>query len=517
MKKINIFWIEDNPIQGEIDEVDGIKFPSFDVNIVDKECLSFKLFQHPMEVKEYLSMIFELNKKGLSNELCEKSITAIPDIVVFDYKLSDNFSTNNRNSLQYSKEAHYKFLCSYSAALELKNSFNEVFKNNVLFIESDAVKEGNYSSDEFKNELQLEVDINNIDDEFGLYSGLSIIREFKDYVTFGVPATLNKPISALSENSLFYEWLNSYDLKDAFERTERESKSWDHILKFALPLLRKRIETQISTGKIIPSYSQLNQLSKLPIPEARIFSFESVYGKRDLPLDGLFEKYQKAIIDKNISVWAEILLSKLPLSNDIIKKSKETATTLWNVFKSDMEHRVILSDYTYRLLMLDNSESSHLNEIKMKLGVDLTTGLISEESECSIQTLLDNEKDQEVIRLTTLLTVTTAAIELEKQRVHSNFEEKYSLLDPSEYFNILFPKVNLNKSVLLPMHLTTGSEKDNATAAGKKWLQRKLSINTSKVGQSEIFQFDKWITKGEKEFLKSIFYDESVYYPQWLK
>ena len=510
MNKITVFWIEDNPIIKNEETITGLKYPKF----LHTENFNYFLFQHPKQVDEFLSMISEAAASGASTHLAEKCPSALPDIVVFDYKLFDAFSRNN-NALQYANENHYAFLKEKSASHRLQETFDNLFKAKTLFLDTEDVKNGRYMGDKFKTEFKA--DTIQADDEFGLYCGITLIREFKEYITVGVPATINKvDKTTMSYNSLFYEWVNSYDLKGAIERPakEEEMKDWAKILEFSANLLRTRIATQIQTGKATPDYSQLNALAEGNIPDERIFSFETIYGKRDLPLDGLFiDVTDKTEQNKKITEWTNGILNKLPLTNAVIKKSKETATTLWNTYLNEFEDRIVLSDYSSRNGSLKTTETAYLEEVKTRLGVNPQTGLIV--NECSIKTLLQSEKDKNVKRLTFLVVVTNATIELEKQRVESNFNEKYAAFTTYEYVNILFPKVNFKSSVLLSMNVT---DKDKQTETERKWLSDNLTIDKeNKVTVGDIFQIEKWILKGEKEILKSLFYKDSKYFPQWLK
>lgn len=509
MNKITVFWIEDNPIQTNEEEINGKKYPKF----LHTDCFTYCIFQHPKQVHEYLSMINKLN--GNTSSLAEKCQEALPDIVVFDYKLSEAFK-NNTNALSYTDDDHYTYLKSKSASHKLKETFDSLFKTQELFLDTNDVMSGLYMADKFKTELKAEKMLP--DDEFGLYCGIAIIREFKEYTTIGVPATINKADkTTMSYNSLFYEWLNSYDLKGAIERpvpTTEKVKDWSEILNFSADLLRKRVETQIQVGKAIPYYSQLCALAEGNIPNERVFSVETIYGKRDLPLDGLFiDVADKNELKTKIEVWAKGILNKLPITNTVIKKANDTATTLWNTYLNEFEDRIVLSDYTSRICSLNGTEKTYLEEVKTRLGINPITGLFT--NECSIKTLLQSEKDKNVKRLTFLITVTKATIELEKQRVVSNFNEKYAAFTSYDYVNILFPKVNFKNSVLLSMNVT---DKDKQTEAERKWLSDNLTIDTSnKVTVGDIFQIEKWMLKGEKEILKSLFYNDSKYYPQWLK
>jgi|JI10StandDraft_1071094.scaffolds.fasta_scaffold247449_2 hypothetical protein len=507
MRKINIFWIEDNPIPDNWDE-NG--FPKFR----HENMFSFHLFQHPVEVKEYLSMINDLSEKEYSNLsiLCPE---ALPDIVVFDYKLSDNFNTRNPNAFQYNLENHHKFLEDKSAASKLKSAL-DLFKDKRLFLNRDDVIEGNYRSDEFKNELSADK-IQNIDDEFGLYSGVAIIREFKQYITLGVPATVNKADkTAMSINSLFYEWLNSYDIKKAIERPDKDVKDWDEVIAFAIPLLQERIKTLVQSSKITPSFSQLEKLVTGDISE-RTFSFNSIYGERILPLDGLFIDVPVSTRAERIAKWAGEILQNLPLSNEVIKESIVISNQLWNAYLNCFEDRMILSDYTYRLSSLNKEEKDYLVEVKKRLDIDTSTGLIADKKEFSIWTLTEEQKDRNIFRLSVLITVTTAAIELEKQRKESGNSEKYPPLSKWEYFNILFPKVNLKNQIFLPMHIPSKTQKGVITGTERKALVRDLTTEVNPVNEENLFEFSQWISKGEMEVLKSIFYKERKYYPDWVK
>ena len=92
--KLTIFWIEDNPIQSNVERKNGKQYPKF----LHEEFISYCLFQHPKQVEEYLSMLSVLNSK--THSLAEKCQYVIPDIIVFDYKMADAFK-NNQHSLSY--------------------------------------------------------------------------------------------------------------------------------------------------------------------------------------------------------------------------------------------------------------------------------------------------------------------------------------------------------------------------------------------------------------------------------
>ena len=224
MDRINIFWIEDNPLFGTAKN-DPERISRFQELQPDNNVFSFTLFQHPYEVREFLYMKNSLKEEQAA--FSQKCPTNIPDIVVFYYKLSESFIPRNQNALEYEKEDMKKILVSMSASNAFKIAFPEYFKDKGLFIEYGLQTRININVD-IANALGVESgSLSNIDDEFGLFCGLSIIREFKDTITCGVPATINKPdVSNLNVNSAFFEWINKYDLKNALEKEGRDSKDF---------------------------------------------------------------------------------------------------------------------------------------------------------------------------------------------------------------------------------------------------------------------------------------------------
>lgn len=508
--RLTVFWIEDNPIQSNVERINGKQYPKF----LHEELFNYCLFQHPKQVEEYLSMISVLKSK--SHELAEICEIALPDIIAFDYKMADAFK-NNQHALSYYDEDHRRYLISKSACHKLKQKFEKQLKSQPLFLDREDVNGLEYGGDEFIKEIKAtELQL---DDEFGLYCGITIVREFKEYITVGVPATINKADKAgtMSYNSLFFEWLNSYDLKGAIDRPAdaNEMKEWTKILSFSVRLLRERIVAQIQTGKATPDYSQLNSLAEGNIPGDRIFSFETIYGKRDLPLDGLFIDITDKGEQKNrIKQWAEEILKKLPVDNTIIKKADVTVQTLWETYRDSFEDRIVLSDYSRRKDILNDAEQKRLKEAREKLGVKSDDKI---EQECSIKTLLDKLKENKtnIIRLTFLMLIAGADIKLNKQRRESKFNSKYYELTEEEYVNLLFPKVNFKNPLLLTMNIE--KDKSGHIEAQTTWLVNNLKSGESKVTLKTLFQIDEWILKGEKEVLRSFYYPDSKYFPQWLK
>jgi hypothetical protein len=503
MNEINIFWIEDNPIQDAFVETASINYPSFRVTNHDHSFV-FTLFQHPQEVREYLSMIHSLRRANSVSVLAQKCSQAMPNIVVFDYRLSENFNTSNPTALQYNRPDQCLFIRKHSAAVRLKNAFPEQFGDRVLFSERPTVVDGNYDPDEFRDEMQINT--LPLDDEFGLFSGISIVREFKDYVTVGVPATFNKADKAdLSPNAAFFEWLNSYDIEEAIKRPQRGNKNWDDIAAFAIPLLQSRIAQQVQSGHVTVSYQQLLNMAN-GSNRLEYLEIQSVYGEQLLPLDGLF------LGDNDeMKSWASSLIRRLPPEHADVNNARNISKTIWHTYVENFEDRILLSDYAHRTTILNASEKTNFEDIKSKL-CDPTGEKIA--PECSIQTLTES-CNKPTIRLIVLLIVSQAAIELEKCREFAPSREEYVDLSSYDFFNVLFPKVNLQNQMILPMHST--SQADDLIDTPRKWLLRALTLDGSKVSQANWFKFDKWITPGEKALLRCLLYEQRQYYPRWLR
>lgn len=518
MTPINILWIEDNPIIEKIEEIKGIKYPSFKVDYDGEQFLSFKLFQHPEEVREYLCMLHRIEQEGQTEKLNEICPAALPDIVVFDYKLSDNLGGTHRSALQYNKKEHASFIRDCSPSALLKETFADLLAEPTLFMDRDDVLLGNYSSDEFKRKIGADT-VQGVDDEFGLYCGLAIIRELKNYVTFGVPATLSKSDNNnISINSIFYEWLNSYDLREAIERPDKRDKSWNKIIDFTIPLLRKSILKKLESGKLQIDYKQLNAYSNGHIPERendRILSCYTAYGKREFPLDGLFITDVREKRDAAIQEWATTILKHLAIDNEIIKSAIENSDLLWKTYITGFEDRLMLSEYRLREKELFPNEKKEYGEIRLRLGMRNNSTQIPPKGEISIHTRLGNCKDNSVIRLTLLHLVTRAAIEAARNSVDNHFYKEVSL-HPNDYFNILYPIINYKEDVILPIHMEDSEKRDQAMASEKNWLKTKLNNGDYAVPQKEIFDFKKWITKGEESILRSIFFNDKIFWPKWI-
>lgn len=551
MNKITVFWIEDNPIQNNEEKINGKSYPK----LIHSDLFTYCIFQHPKQVQEYLSLIHNLDTASLS--LAVECQGALPDIVVFDYKLSEAFKTNT-NALSYTDDDHYDFLKSKSASHKLKSVFENTLNNEKLFLDDSDVRNGLYQKDKFKAELKSSDILS--DDEFGLYCGISIVREFKEYITVGVPATINKADkTTMSYNSIFYEWLNSYDLKGAIERPAKpdEMKDWSKILDFSADLLRKRILTQMQIGKITVNLPQLlawttsNPSEQQEIEQKkRLFTFESIYGVRHLPLDGLFIDKEEDNRDNAIKTWIKSILSTYHRNISTIDFAIKKYSVIYSIFQKHFTDRILLSYFSKKeqdifeltSKITSSSNEEECNRLEAEI-VNLTTFFTKNDNEyeeeynrlknefevidgtitnisrlCSVQQVYssftgNNKRDfpTQEARLLVLLLVTRLWIDYQI----TNEEKPLFQLENEDYYNVLHPVINTQKGLVLLMHCEQGNPSpSDYLDQFQKYIKRNLNIEPK-----EFWSFN-WIDDGEKKILNSFFQEQLTELsnkPEWLK
>lgn len=547
---INILWVEDNPLwhRAKCSDVTDEKGERIFDSSLDEESLpvisltgelagkgheknfNLKVLQHPEEIKEYFSLCLKVEDQYGSKALGNVE-GVVPEMVVFDYKFYDNIKTN-----QSSTE---KFPMSYSLPTQpirkfvnpnfaILNKFAHAFPDFQLYLESPKSSsydeyefiERIYSPDELDSKEKERKKEKILDDEFGLYAGIEIVKLFRHHACIGIPATANKAERKLLHPfSRFYEWLNQNDLSTALYREERGNKTWNSILKDGVKQLRKRIIALVQTGHITPSYEQLIKLSESNNTNG-IFSFTSAYGERHLPLEGLF-------IDKiqTVREWASELIKVFSSKSDDVKEAIKVSDMLWETFCSEkFVKRIQLSDLTYRVRSskLTNYEKNKLKILRTEF---IPKGKKLIENEISIRTLIPNPKGKQaylrpaknaIFRLAVLHLVTRATIAMNKCGEYASDREIYRDLDAYEYFNILFPIVNLKSDLILPMH-GNPDKKKSLTDTNLRRLRERLEINEGKNPDAEWHEFGRWLSDGEKILLRAIYFKDHNYYPSWLK
>jgi hypothetical protein len=540
--QINILWIEDNPLQeglfaavinereGEMlfdDSLTNTRVPAVYFNGERQEYFRYfklQLLQHPEEIREYISSCLTIEDIKGAKELGATE-GAVPELVIFDYKLYENIDLgSSENSMIYTEET--KVIREHlNPNFNIYEKHRDLFGERTPYFENDEIT--SYSTDDFvkrinnNSALKAEDDTSKKDksellnDQLGLFAGVEIARMFRNHPCVAVPATFNNSdVAKMHVFSKFYEWMNEYDLGTMFSSKNRGEKRWDVIIPHAVEQLRVRIQTQIRSGRITPSYDQLNQLSKDGTSQDGFFSFISAYGKRRLPLNGLFIDEPASTRSEKIKSWAELSITLLSNSGAEIRKAIDVSNRLWEVFNRDFGRRIDLSNLAYwdrrPDCVLTPEEQNGFAKLKEEFGVK--NGEIEVDT-CSIQGLFPEKKQNKVdvtIRLTVLHLAARGAIEMNKCRKNASNKAIYNELDQYEYFNLLFPIVSLRNDVILPMHKE--DDKDDLIQQGRKWAYRKLGTT-----EGDWLNFEKWITPGEKSLLRSIYFAQDEYYPDWLK
>lgn len=565
---ITILMIEDNPAQEGIKSKDlksrGIDIGDLDDNIdvpginLKKEenkklhnLFTLKVLQHPEEIKEFISNCLE--KEDKEGFVALGSIAGVvPEIVEFDYKLSDNVQINREKGKKDEVLSHIKY---WSLFKKLREHYNPNFlfkserhlekKGNENYTEKDFIERINKKENATGSETWYKKDEQELEnDELGLYAGVEITRIFRNHICIGIPATSNFDVrERLHAFGKFYEWINDYDLGTMFSREERGNKDWDSVIAAAVKQLRIRIETQLQSNKIILNLTQLlawanenpTEQEKQIIKE-RIFTFQSAYGKRHLPLDGLFIDDPIDKRDEAIKEWINgkddklgllgIITSSLPVLKDTIKSYE----SIYGTYKTKFLNRILLSDFSKREKENNlGSYANHYKELKSTFGVT-TNGEIGDDNLCSVEQVFADKKgkkkenwsedDKSKLRLLVLFICTRLWID--HQGGAKGHADNIPLIK-EDYFHVLHPifnsplsnskKAKDNNPLLLLMHNPLDNE-STYTGTFDNW----INVKDTRIPQAEWHKFE-WISDGEKKIVKSQFQSELFEIkkqPDWL-
>ncbi len=351
--KINIYYIEDNP------KPEDTLIKDLEYHFPDEDLFNLFIFQHPNDLYEYLKSVGKLNKQLLA-ESCPESI---PSIVIFDYQMSDNLSFEDPGSFVYSKPNHLKYLKSKNISLLLKDKFEEELKQISLMIEEPVFNQETYKKYyDFSKDYFLDFKQNKGNDEFGLFMGVSLLKEFEITPIFCQPSTRAKSNKDdLSKAAKFYEWINSVNIgKSVGENIT--SKKWEDLMPAALLGLRERIKSQIKNRVISPNYSILKEFvsDDFKLSQDTVLEFTTGYGKIEMNLNALFYDKQGASQTNAINSWSEELLENI--NTKTFDKAKEISETLINAYRGE---NLIRQRDKLSLLIL-RSENDTLSESETK-------------------------------------------------------------------------------------------------------------------------------------------------------
>lgn len=569
---INILWIEDNPLTNSLSaeivnkRCGEVLFdPSFsDIPAINfkgenEDCFRFfnlKILQHPEEIKEYIKLCKLVEDQYGPSALGELD-GIIPEIVAFDYQLADNIAINI--------EGKDKFYIPYDPKWKsVREYFNPNFKilekyklltphlesPNIKYKVDDFIKRINYitTSEQFNLTKDKSELIDNTTgkgrDDLGLYSGIEVLRLFRNHACIGIPATRNKAKrESLHSFSKYYEWLNENDLSTALDRKERDNKSWDSIIKDGVKQLKIRINNLVETNKITLNVAQLMEYAGGSIPKEpreRILSFQTSYGIRHLPLDGLFIDFPKKDKESAIIEWTKILLRNF--KTGIYKTTKDISKKLIEAYQAIpvIRNRFKLSELAVKLCNgdeLSTDEKTVIDKLKTEFGINdvqINNCINNADAE---KTNLTNKvveyrklkaNETETNRLIILFT------DIQVHRVWQNFCEMNKNADLNMEISTLLkspPTLDDLRAALFPIpknplvlpyhyHLLKDKTKFKSKDPFDVWdkhLGRDMEDNKGIFYKSE---YPKNISDGEKQLALSFALDiglETKYQPSWLK
>jgi hypothetical protein len=394
--KFTIVWIEDNPLfhhshfsRSESEDKKAVEsnksvqlYPELKLTSELTECFTLRLLQHPEEIKEYLTM--SLSAESIGGEACLGELgDVLPDIVVFDYMLNENFDLDNPYAIQYGKEfktIREKLNPNFQLAKYLRGQGQQP----VLFLET-LQSTDDYNQDDFIERLNKlepgeDIDIraankdalNLISDELGLVGGLMILKQFRKHLCVGIPASSNKvTVAELHVQSKYMEWLVDDDPDVMINRTDRSSKEWKDVLSESMSTFRSKIRRMILSGDAIPNIDELITYSGLQEDGSLSgigLTLKTKYQIKSYPLSAMFMDYGNDEKPKIIEVKRFI--------GDLIVDLVDDKTSSINVFSDAIDASMkifeVYCDYS-RVLQRVNlsrlvflSRQNKINSIEQK-------------------------------------------------------------------------------------------------------------------------------------------------------
>jgi len=349
---INILWIDDNPLIQLESTIDRLKQNLNKVTNLKGDLAEYYnliILQHPKEIKQYLEACSSVSLKYGSAAFA-KVECIVPDIIIFDYNLSQNFGCASGNQLPYTKDGKV-IRVAFNPIYKMVEKYPELFRNISIF--SDNCMD--YSEEDFFKEVNnkevhskvIQDDINKTrNDDFGLYAGISILRFFKEHISCALPATFKSSKSQLETTSKYFEWLNEYDLKSAFSRENRSDKNWNTVLAFGTELLRKRILEQAKQGKV---QFNLDNLISIRNRVALNIEINTSFTTKELSLKALFFNTDGEQVKELAKEFATDILNIIIKDLDIYVSAKKIADDLWKTYQSPItSYRLQLSELSVR-------------------------------------------------------------------------------------------------------------------------------------------------------------------------
>ena len=405
MNKIKILLIDDNPLslmQGGGNEKfiptlhAGYENPDYDAKSV-KDNFELGWLQSPRDVVEFRALSEMLVQRNGAQVLLEKGF--VPEIILFDYRLSEGLN----KYIDIDEDEYKKIIPTYRMSLELNEKSHRFFDwdiENEYSEKKEILKSQypNFTSEQIgslakvqvkkqiqdKNKANEPSNFSNPKDDMGCYAGGIIALHFKDHPCIGTPITSKAEETEISDDTLYFEWLLEKDFDNQFGKKYGRKPYWDIVIPNAVNLLKDRIKSLVIKNKITLNLTELLEYAGGEIPaeqEKRIFTFQSAYGVRHLPLDGLFidveaDKKNKAI-ENLAKECLELHLKNANegLTNDVLDAAINFANQL--LAQYDNENGKFLERVRFSQLKqradngsITTEQQSELDNIYNKLGMD---------------------------------------------------------------------------------------------------------------------------------------------------
>ncbi|WEK36469.1 MAG: hypothetical protein P0Y53_03065 [Candidatus Pseudobacter hemicellulosilyticus] len=571
MDKINVLWIEDNPIQESLklkdlidsdpalqklfpEELWGEFIPAiqFEGEAAGYEqYFNLQVLQHPIECKDFISACLQLeDRMGIT--AFNKLKGVLPEVIAFDYHFGEKIMVNQgRGAMSYHPRSrslrqfinpNYRFL---------ENKEIRSVMEDLLPFQLEQREAQNYTEIDFLMDISRVKSPANVrekdekalvEDDFGLLTAIEVLRLFRAHTVVAMPATfVRDQIENLSLHGKFFEWLNEYDWSIDFNRAGRGKKKWDLTLKDAMIALQKKIANHLSLGKLFVSYSQLNELTKENLPQERVLAYRNAYGTKKLPLDGLFFYIPANDRDAAIREWATSLCkayadSAGQVSFTLYQDAVEESGKLVNAFTAKLvDKRIELSKQVVRYLNkkipLEDKQLSglmdhfgvtqhHINAFRAGRAANY---------HCITRHIVDIRKvNREIARLVVLMTdirLHTIYQQFMEATAASGFDNRTMKLlkgRPSydDLLYVLYPVAE--NPLVLPYHLVflEGVFSDDVMKTRLRQPFEVWETLINNIGLRENSVYPAGLTQGERRLCASFAEETGLginYYPSWLQ
>lgn len=348
-----------------------------------KKHFNLKWLQSPEDIKDYRD--FSNIIDNFLGHITLKQESFIPEIIVFDYNLGKGMN----DTIELENEAEFK---STIPTFELGEKLNaKISRKKPAYIINRFNRDiQNNNAIEKKLTIDLAVNdiINNrniqrpvlkeINDNLGCLAGGLIALQYKDHPCIGIPTTSKSEDDIKGTEATIFEWWLDYDFNGLFNLKHRTNPQWEELIPKAVANLRDRIKQLLRGGKISVSYKLLNDLTKGKLPEDRIFSFSSIYGVKDLPLDGLFIDKINDQKERRIEEWGEELITayqeKVGFKYEEYETAKNASLKLIKAYQrtTDIDKRLRISELVAKKTRneLNDKEMADLYELSEYFGVN---------------------------------------------------------------------------------------------------------------------------------------------------